>query len=494
MHSESPIIQPIPGGHAIATCAPVNINSSQIDFERGTKTMHERKIQVEYNLDLESLTRKKRVCAYARVSSDKEEAFHSLSAQISYYQNKIAEHPGWEFVEVFYDRGVTGTKDKREGFQRMLTACREGKIDIILAKSITRFARNTVILLQTVRELKSLGVDIHFEEEHIETLSMQGELMTSIIAARAQEESRQASENQKWHYRKSYEKGVPVTGNCYGYRLVNHQFLIEEEEEPVVLRIFSLYLSGMGKVRIAKTLTEEGYKTKSGKTTWNPNTVMGIITNEKYCGDLILQKYYRPDFITKKNVRNKGDRPQFYVKNAHDGIVQRDDFETATELHKTRAERYQPHDSTGKRYPFSGMIVCGKCGQPFYRKASTNEKKYSKPVWMCNTFNRFGKEYCDAQQISETILTDVTCKTLGLSCIDEVDLHDYLEKIVVPDKNLVCFVFKDGSEHKVEWNNKSRRESWTPEMKERARKKAQEIWKKRKEKENGAETIKNTVK
>ena len=175
--------------------------------------MHERKTLQEYSLNLDDMTRKKRVCAYARVSGDRDEAFHSLSAQVSYYQKIIADHPDWEFVEVFSDRGITGTKDKREGFQAMLTACREGRVDIVLAKSITRFARNTVILLETVRELKKLGIDIHFEEEHIETLSSKGEFLISILAARAQEESRSASENQLWRIKKSYEKGIPVTGN-----------------------------------------------------------------------------------------------------------------------------------------------------------------------------------------------------------------------------------------------------------------------------------------
>ena len=159
--------------------------------------MHERITHVEYDPDFSKLTRKKRVCAYARVSSERDEAFHSLSTQISYYQKKIADHPDWEFVEVFADRGITGTKENREGFQRMLTACREGKVDIVLAKSITRFARNTLILLETVRELRELKVDIHFEEEHIETLSTKGEFMISILAARAQEESRSASEKER---------------------------------------------------------------------------------------------------------------------------------------------------------------------------------------------------------------------------------------------------------------------------------------------------------
>ena len=448
--------------------------------------MHERRTDVELSFQPEKLTQKKRVAAYARVSSDRDEAFHSLSAQISYYQKKIAEHPDWEFVEVFADRGITGTKENREGFQRMLTACREHKVDIVLAKSITRFARNTVILLQTVRELRNLGVDIHFEEEHIETLSEKGEFMISILAARAQEESRSASENQKWRIKKMFEKGVPVVGNCLGYRMVDHEFLVEKDEEQLVLRIFSMYLSGMGKNAIAKKLTEEGVKTRFNKDAWNPNTIMGILRNEKYSGDLLLGKEYRDSYITKKKIRNKGERPMYLVEDAHDPIIDRSTFNLAKQTIDTRAKLYAPHDKSCKRYPFSGLIACGKCNATFSRKASTNDKKYSKPVWMCQTFNRFGKAYCDAQQIPEKILVDVTCKTLGLESLDGIDLHQYLQKIIVPEANKLTFVLLDGTEQMVEWQNRSRRESWTPEMKERARQKKLLYWKQKKEVTNGS--------
>ena len=303
--------------------------------------MHERITTVQYTPDLEALTRKKRVCAYARVSSDREEAFHSLSSQISYYQKQIAEHEDWEYVGVFSDRGITGTKEERPGFQAMLTACREGKVDIVLAKSITRFARNTVILLNTVRELKSLGIDIHFEEERIHTLSAQGELMISLLAARAQEESRSASENQKWRIQKCYEKGIPVTGNCLGYRMVDHQFLIDEEEEQIVLRIFSMYLSGMGKTAIAKRLNAEGIPTRLGTKKWTPNAVYSVIRNEKYQGDLRLGKRFVVDYVSKKEVTNHGERPSYYVKNNHDPILSSDTFDCVQREIKRRAEHYK---------------------------------------------------------------------------------------------------------------------------------------------------------
>ena len=452
--------------------------------------MHERISHVEYIPDLEQMTRKKRVCAYARVSGDRDEAFHSLSAQISYYQKLIAEHPDWEFVEVFSDRGITGTKEDRPGFQAMLTACREGRVDVVLAKSITRFARNTVILLETVRGLKSLGIDIHFEEEHIHTLSSQGELMISLLAARAQEESRSASENQKWRIKKCYEQGIPVTGNCLGYRMVDHQFLIVEEEEQIVLRIFSMYLSGMGLVAIAKRLTKEGVPNFLNNKKWNVSALQKILRNEKYCGDLVLQKKYKSDYIAKKTVTNHGERPFYRVKDAHDPIIDREIFErTQQEIARRAKGKTVP---SGQRYPFTEMIICCKCGKHFVRKHNNAGTAYAKPTWYCSTSGIWGKETCPAtQHIPEDILTEKTCKALGVDTLDEAVLHEKVSCIEVPEKNVLVYRFKDGSEKRVEWQYRSRRESWTPEMKEKARQKslAQHAAKRKKEEaENAAKS------
>ena len=434
--------------------------------------MHKRTTMQEYAPNLAVLARTKRVCAYARVSGDRDEAFHSLSAQVSYYQKKIAEHPDWEFVEVFSDRGITGTKDNREGFQAMLTACREGKVDIVLAKSITRFARNTVILLETVRELKKLGIDVHFEEEHIETLSYSGELLISILAARAQEESRSASENQLWRIKKSYEKGIPVTGNCLGYRMVDHQFLVDEEEEQIVLRIFSMYLSGMGPIAIAKKLTEEGVKNRFGEVSWSRTAVMKILRNEKYAGDLKLQKEYVVDYISKKSAVNHGERPIYYVKDAHEPIISKECFEKTQEEIKRRARKT---DAADHRYPFSGIIRCGKCGNHFGRLSSNAGTKYSKPAWGCRTSIVYGMDYCEmGQKIPNDILVRATCQALGLKELDEIVLREMVSEIVVPERNILDFHLKDGSIKRIEWQNPSRSLSWTPEMREQARQRALE--------------------
>lgn len=429
---------------------------------------HERTISVDYRPEFRELTRKKRVAAYARVSGERDEAAHSLSAQISYFNSLITTHSDWEFVEIFADRATTGTKDNRPEFQRMLSACREGKIDIILAKSITRFARNTVILLNTVRELKSLNIDVYFEEERLNTLSNEGEFLLSILAARAQEESRSVSENQKWRIRKKFEKGEPINGNALGYRLVDGTFWIDEEEEKIVLRIFSMYLSGMGRIAIAKKLNEEGVPTRLGKAKWHPNSLLGILTNEKYQGDLKLQKSYSEDYLTKKQVINHGERPIYMVRDAHDPIISRDMFAQVQMERKRRAEKFGTGNSM-THYPFTGLIRCGKCQCHYHRRTANAGSKYAHPAWLCGTFLTFGKETCDAQQIPESILIAETCKVLGMEDIDEETLRERIAEILIPEKHVILYRFQDGSEQRVEWKHRSRRESWTPEMRERAR-------------------------
>lgn len=441
--------------------------------------MHERSTHVEYTPDFGQIMHKKRVAAYARVSTDKDEAVHSLSAQISYFNNLITSHADWEFVEIFADKGMTGTKDDRPEFQRMLMACREGKIDVILAKSITRFARNTVTLLETARELKSLNIDIYFEEERLHTLSTKGELLLSVFAARAQEESRSASENQKWRIHKKYEKGEPVNGNALGYRLVDGTFWIDEEEEQIVRRIFVMYLDGMGKLAIARKLNEEGVTTRLGKADWHPNSIDAILRNEKYQGDLQLQKTFIVDHVTKKQVKNKGERPVYQVRNAHDAIIDRATFAQVQEERERRAKKFNATASL-VRYPFSSMILCGQCGHHYIRKTTHAGSKYEKHAWLCGTYDKYSTAGCTGQQIPEDILTAKTCEVLGLSGLDENIMRSRIVEIVVPEKNILIYRLKDGSEQRVEWQHRSRSRSWTPEMKERARQQTKKRWEEKK--------------
>lgn len=264
--------------------------------------------------------KRKRVAAYARVSGGKEAQLHSLSSQISYYNSYIGSRGDWELAGIYADEALTGTKENRPRFQEMLDDCQNGKIDLILTKSLTRFARNTVTLLSTVRSLKALGIDVYFEKENIHSLSMDGELMLTLLASFAQEESRSASENQKWRIRKKFEQGLAVTGYMLGYRLKNGILVVVPEEAEIVQQIFTDFLSGMGRSAIAKKLIRLQVPTRSGAM-WSKSTVDGILQNEAYAGNLLLQKTYKLDHISKKKMQNHGELPKYYIENSHEAII-----------------------------------------------------------------------------------------------------------------------------------------------------------------------------
>lgn len=411
---------------------------------------------------------RKRVAAYARVSSDKDAQLHSLSAQISYYNSYIGSREDWEFAGVYADEALTGTKDNRPEFQRMLADCRDGKIDMIITKSITRFARNTVTLLATIRELRDLGIDVYFEKENIHTLSADGELMIILLAAYAQEESYNVSENQKWRIRRMFEQGRPNTGRMLGYRLKDGVLQIVPEEAEIVKMIFNDYLSGMGKIAIIKKLTRMGVPTLSGGQ-WRENTVLGILTNEKYTGDMLLQKTYRLDHISKKVMVNRGEKRKYFVENSHEPIIDKETFAKVQQELARRAEKFQPNAPFSGEYPFTGLIRCGFCGGYFRRKITASGTKYAKPVWICPTFNTYGKDICSAQQIPEKILIEKTSEVLGMTDWDRETLLSYISEIWVPEHNLLMYVFHDGHTEEVAWQNPSRRESWSDEMKQTAR-------------------------
>ena len=417
---------------------------------------------------LPQITRRKRTAAYARVSAGKDSMRHSLSAQISYYSALIQRHIEWEFVGVYADDPVSGTKDNRAEFQRLLTDCRAGKIDLIITKSITRFARNTLTTLETVRELKNLGIDIFFEKENIHSMSGDGEFMLSLLASYAQEESRSVSENCKWRIRKMFQAGRPNTGNMLGYRLKDGTLHIVPEEAEIVKQIFTDYLSGMGVQAICKKLNAAGIATMCGGP-WVGCTINNILHNEKYTGDMILQKTFQKDHISKKRCINHGELPKYLVENSHEPIISRDTFEQVQREIANRAVKYSPPKTLPNTYPLTGKIVCENCGQHYRRKHSNAGGKYEKIVWICATFNIQGKDFCSSQQIPEDILMTKTAEVLGLSEFDLEVFANKISKIKVSDHNQLIFVFKDGHEKEVIWQNPSRRHSWTEEMKQTAR-------------------------
>ncbi len=392
-----------------------------------------------------------RVIGYARVSSGKDAMLHSLAAQIDYFQNLIRNTPGWQYCGVYYDEAYTGTKDERPGFQKMLEKCRNHEVDIIVTKSISRFARNTVTLLETVRELKLQGIDVFFEKENLHSTSSDGELMLSILASFAQEESKSASDNMKWRIRKDFEQGRIGSITILGYRRNADGVLeIKPTEAEIVRMIFSDYISGMGGRVIANKLNEMGIPTRQGNL-WTSPRIKEIIQNEKYIGNVLLQKYYRNNHIEKKKTRNNGELQQILVEGAHEPIIDIDTFNKAQRILLDRHIQYTYEGATN-RYPLSGMIRCGCCGKNYQRKV------YSQgAVWMCATYLRRGKKHCpDSRQISEKIL---------IQLIQDMQIT----QIDVPEPNELIFTLADGSRIQKHWENPSRSESWTPEMKEKAR-------------------------
>lgn len=413
----------------------------------------------------QKLLQKKRVAAYARVSSGKDAMLHSLSAQISHYSTFIQNHDDWIYVGVYADEAKTGTKETREDFLRMIQDCHEGKIDLILTKSISRFSRNTVTLLQTVRELKSLGIGIVFEEQNINTLTSDGELMLTILSSYAQEESLSASENVKWRIHNDYKKGIlPLSvQNIYGYKRTKDGGLeIVPEEADVVRRIYTLFLEGDGVLKISKILNEQGVPSNSGNR-WTEKKVRYILSNEKYIGDLLLQKSYRTDHLTKRTKRNKGEKTQYYVENNHEPIISKEMYE-AVQLELERRREKHCKMIEPQKYAFTSKIQCGNCGKNFRRKVTAY-----RVVWICSTFDKDGKKQCASKQIPDETLCAVTSEVLETAKLDAELFEKMIDKIIVPKANILRFIFKDGHEVEKTWKDRSRSESWTPEMKETAR-------------------------
>lgn len=409
---------------------------------------------------------KKRVAAYVRVSSGKESMLHSQFAQISYYNEYIKVRPMWEFAGIYVDEATTGTKDNREKFNLLIQDCESGKIDMVIVKSISRFARNTLTLLKTVRHLKELSIDVYFEEQNIHTIGYSGELLITLLAAFAQAESFSVSENCKWRIRQKFENGEIVGLSCmYGYVMENNTITIQKEQAKVIKKIFEWYLNGESAAAIAKKLND--LKIRPLRTdSWAHNRIILILKNEKYTGNSLLQKSYVTNHISKEKVKNKGEKTMYYAENTHPAIISQETFDKAQEILKKRSERVNIKHSTNSKYPFSGLIECKHCGSK-YRRITTNKTH----KWNCDTYLHQGKQYCHAKAIPEDILYRVTNEVLHLDNFDEKIFHQKIKKIVVPEFNTLEFVFKDGSVTKKVWKDKSRKDSWTDEMKEKARQK-----------------------
>lgn len=352
---------------------------------------------------------KKKVCAYARVSTSSNSQEESLENQTTYYRNKIEANPEYEFVGIFADSGYTGTKENRPGFQQMITCCREGKIDLILTKSISRFARNTTIVLEYVRELKLLGIEIYFERENIRTLSKDGELMLAVLSSFAEEESRSASENVKWRFHKKFEQGELLinTKRFLGYDKDEYgDLVINRKEAEIVGYIFEVYLSGKGTHKIAKELNETKIPTVTGGK-WYDTTILTILKNEKYKGDAWLQKTYTPNYLTKKKKRNTGEVDYYYIEDNHSAIVSRETWETV-QIKLKENRRNKEHSQVRNKY--SGLLVCSKCGCNLRRRVWNSGKPCQKVVWQCSNYIKNGKDACLGTSVSEEELNKLDIK------------------------------------------------------------------------------------
>ncbi len=344
---------------------------------------------------------KRRVAAYARVSTEKEEQQTSYKAQVEYYTDRIKINPEWFFVEVYADEGISATNTKkREGFKRMIADALDGRIDLILTKSVSRFARNTVDTLTTVRKLKEKGVEVFFEKENIYTLDSKGELLITIMSSLAQEESRSMSENITWGKRKSFSDGnVTLSYKRFlGYEKGADRLpQIVESEAIIVRRIYEEFLEGKTPYNIALRLTAEGIPTPGGFTNWRGHTVQSILTNEKYKGDAILQKTFTVDFLTKQKKVNEGEVPQYYIEHSHPAIIRPEVYEMVQEEFRRREEA---GGHTVCVSVFSGRIICGECGGYYGRKMWHTGSDYQAMVWHCN--NKYAeRKYCTTPTLKE---------------------------------------------------------------------------------------------
>ncbi|MEG0692671.1 MAG: recombinase family protein [Oscillospiraceae bacterium] len=413
---------------------------------------------------------RKRVCAYARVSAAKAAQLSSLAAQVSYYASYIQHNPQWEYVGVFADEALSGTKENRKEFLKMIGLCKQNQVDLIITKSISRFARNTVTLLETVRKLKTWDVDVFFEEQNIHTMSSDGELMLTILASYAQEESLSASENNKWRIRKDFAEGKANNFNLYGFDRINSKLIVNETEAKVVKMIYTDYLSGMGINVIVKKLTKNNIPTKYGGK-WSESVVHGMLTNEKMIGDTLMQKVYSINHLAKKLVRNKGELPMYYATNTHEPIIDKTTFDAVQKEIACRSQKTISKHLIGCS-ELTGMIHCKKCGANFRRKTNNRGTSSQKIIWTCGTYNTRGKSYCDAKQIPEYILHNLICEVLHIDEYRSKLVSEQIKCIEVPDNWILNFVLADNTEITKEWKNPSRKDSWTNEMKEKARLKA----------------------
>jgi DNA invertase Pin-like site-specific DNA recombinase len=403
---------------------------------------------------------RRRVAGYARVSTDLDEQVNSYEAQVDYYTQHIKSKSDWDFVSVYTDEGISATSTThRDGFNKMITDALAGKIDLIITKSVSRFARNTVDTLTTIRKLKENGVECYFEKENIYTFDSKGELMLTIMSSIAQEESRSISENVKWGWRKRMADGkvtMPYSSFLGYEKGEDGKPQIVESEAEVVRQIYRLFLDGCSVNSIAQHLTKQGIPTPAGKRVWQAKVVESILTNEKMKGCCLSQKVYKPDLLLKPR-KNDGVIDQFYVKDSHPGIVSSEVFDEVQEQMQRR--KLNPSYTKGW-HPFAGRIICGQCGHAYTRKVWHSTDQYRKYIWRCGAKYEKGTR-CATPHVSEELIKDLfvqavnwvigykdeiaaSCDEIKAILLDVVDLdaecatvHEKMEKCYAERKKLI---------------------------------------------------------
>jgi len=364
---------------------------------------------------------KKRVCAYCRVSTELEEQEASFTSQVNFYTQYISGRVDWTLVDIYADEGISGTTTKkRKEFLRMIDDCMAGKIDMIVTKSVSRFARNTEDCLHHVRKLKEKGISVFFETENIDTLGSTGELLLTILSGLAQDSSRNQSDVTKWGILRQFESGKVLvnTKRFLGYdKNKDKELIINEEQAELVRRVFAEYLDGKSYASIAKGLMNDGIKTVTGNIKWWDSTISGMLENEKYYGDALLQKTITVDFLTHKRTANKGQAQKYMVSENHPPIISKEIFDKVQDEKERRAllkgNLVGDRHKYSSKYPFSGKVFCGSCGNIFRRRQWNSTNTSKKVVWQCKTYIMDGKDACGAKAVDENVLMDAFVRTFN---------------------------------------------------------------------------------
>ena len=374
--------------------------------------------------------RKLRVAAYCRVSTELEQQQSSYDIQIEYYTRHIMQNPNWIFAGVFADDGRSATNTfRRDDFNQLMNQCMKGKVDMVITKSISRFARNTVDCISWVRKLKEKNVAVYFEKENLNTLDDSTEMILTILSSQAQEESRAISTNVKWGYARKFEKGESTGQRSYGFRKApTGEMCIVEEEAAVIRNMARWFLDGDSLERIKHRLEDAGIETTTGKKTWSTGTIYNILTNEKIMGDVLLQKTFTADYLTKRRVKNSGQQKQYYVKNHHEAIIPKTVYYKIQEEIARRSSLKKAGTRKGKtaqgvyssKYALTGIMVCNECGAHYRRTTwAKNGKKVI--VWRCINRLEHGTKQChESPTLKEEVIQEaIMGKLHGLSIDQE---------------------------------------------------------------------------